>query len=119
MMSACLVVSLMNMSILTIKSNDAKASSIFLPLGTDNTGLPHDVMNAFICPSPGVSMSSAMVEEGNSPPYSGNCLTRLCHLRNLLFLFLRCAILIAGEVNIAPPGLSKFPVSTLITLIAQ
>ncbi len=46
-------------------------------MGVDSTGLPARVTSARICPSPGVSISSASVATGSSPPNSGRPRTRL------------------------------------------
>ena len=67
------------MSTAAMKSRPANASPSRLPSGVESTGLPAIVSIAWICPSPGVSISSRITAAGSSPPYSGMPRTRLRH----------------------------------------
>ncbi|MFD0468349.1 hypothetical protein ACFQ0B_08555 [Nonomuraea thailandensis] len=111
---ACLVVSFRYGSTLTMKSSPWKAVSSRSPCGADSTGLPATVSRNLTCPSPGVSISSASVATGSSPFVSGRPLTRLLH-RPTAYGLRRPANSVAGLGNIAPPGLSRLPVSTFST----
>ncbi len=97
-----------------MKSSRPKAASSRSPLGAESTGLPATVNRTLICPSPGVSISSARVATGSSPFASGNSLTRLLH-RPTPYGLRRARISVAALGNIAPPGRSRLPVSTLTT----
>ena len=102
-----------------MKSSVASAASSRSLSGVDATGLPAIVISARTWPSPGVSISSARQTTGNSPKYSGNPRTRDARRPKRMPRpgagGLELAACAAGFVNIAPPGLSRFPVSTLQT----
>ncbi len=103
-----------------MKSSPASASSSRLPSGVDSTGLPDIVSSARTWPSPGVSISSAIVATGSSPPLSGRSRTRL-RQRPWEPRPTRPwpTMSIAGEVNIGPPGASRWPVRMLSAWIAH
>ena len=56
---------------LTMNPTPSSARSSRSPSGADSTGLPAMVIIALICPSPGVSISSASAAAGNSDSASG------------------------------------------------
>ena len=103
----------------------SSASASRSPFGVDSTGLPATVNSARIWPSPGVSISSARHAAGSSPNTSprprtrdGPAVRRRCRGRGpgAPVVFDEPA---AGVVNIAPPGRSRLPVSTLMTSTSQ
>ena len=117
---ACRVVSLRHGSMLTMNSKSASASLIRAESGADNAGLPATVTKALIWPSPGVRISSASTATGNSERASGRSDTRDRHRpvenpRPLPFPGRKCG----GCENMAPPGESRLPVSTLTRSVAH
>ena len=89
-------------------------------MGVLSAGLPATVTSARICPSPGVSISSARHATGSSPNTSFAPRTRLCQRPiewprprpGSPLVFEAPA---AARVNIAPPGRSRLPVRALTT----
>ena len=107
-----------------MNSSESNAAARRGPFGAESTGLLATLTSARTCPGPGVSISSASTPIGSSPKTSGAPLTRL-----------RCrpvatprpdpawpVLLWANAAafgNIAPPGSSRWPVSTLSTSTSQ
>ena len=91
----------------------------------ETSGLPAMVISARICPSPGVSISSARHDTGSSPRASG----RPAHAavpapdrEALAAARLADGVALARRrraVNIAPPSRSRLPVSTFTTSTSQ
>jgi hypothetical protein len=112
------------MSQLTMNSSDASPFVSRPPFGFERAGLPAIVMSARICPSPGVSISSARQATGSSPKTSGVLLTRLVRRPKRTPLprpgmprvFTAPT---AAFVNIAPPSWSRWPVSVFRTSTSQ
>ena len=105
-------------------SSEASARVRRAPLGVESAGLPATVKSARIRPSPGVSISSAMQAEGSSPKASGSPRTRLFQRPRRTPLPRPGAPWVfagptAERANIAPPGRSRFPVSTFRTSTSQ
>ena len=112
------------MSIATMHSRPASAASRRAESGVDSAGLPATVMSARICPSPGVSISSARATTGSSPIVSGRDRTRVWCRCSLMGLPKRGVPRVFAEptaavVNIAPPGRSRLPVRTFRTSTSQ
>ena len=108
------------MSTETMKSTEANARSSRRASGVDTTGLPATVIIARICPSPGVSISSASVATGYSPKNSGSPFTRLCRRPNFTprpvpVGFDVGPADVAGWANIIPPSRSRLPARMLTT----
>ena len=95
----------------------------------ESTGLPATVMSARICPSPGVSISSASATTGSSPKNSGSPRTRLRRRPKRTprptpgvapgFVAPVLAPPVAGSVNIAPPSRSRLPAIVFTTSTSQ
>jgi len=112
------------MSRLTMNSRLSSAAARRAPFGADSTGFVASVISARIWPGPGVSISSARQTIGNSPITSGAPRTRLrCRpsatprprpAGPLVF-----AANAAACGNIAPPGVSRWPVRMLSTSTSQ
>ncbi len=105
----------------SMKSSRPSARASRSPPGTESTGLPASVIRARIWPSPGVSISSAIVVAGSIPLSSGRPRTRL-RQRPFFARPTRRATLdtsTAGVGNMAPPGRSKLPVTTLSASMSQ
>ena len=103
-----------------MKSSEAKAAARRSESGVDRIGLPATVTIARICPSPGVSISSAMHTAGNSPNVSPRPRTRLFRRPNRMPRPTRGVPRVfdapaAARVNIAPPGRSRLPVQMFST----
>ena len=104
-----------------MNSSEPIAASRRALLGAERAGLPATVTSARTCPSPGTSISSASVATGSWPNTSGHPRTRL---------FQRptkkpgppgraCLRRWAASGNMAPPGRSRLPVTTLRTSTSQ
>jgi hypothetical protein len=122
--SAWRVVSVTYMSIATHHSSVASASSSRAPPGVDSTGFPAKTSMPRTWPGPGVRISSASPATGNSPFISGMPLTRWWKRPwspkpSTRARRSSAPTSKAGLGNIAPPGVSRFPVTALSTLISQ
>ena len=98
-------------------ANDLSSCSLF---GVLSTGLPPTTTMARICPGPGVSISSAMSAAGNSPSASGKLRTRDFPrpVRKPLPTPGLPRVVgpeATGSGNIAPPTMSRLPVTALST----
>jgi hypothetical protein len=86
--------------------------------GAESAGFPAMVMSALICPSPGVSISSARHDSGAWPMTSGAPRTRV-RQRPVVTGPRRRAVedkaAMAGRGKRSPPSVSKCPVSTFTT----
>ena len=121
--SAWRVVSLRYRSTLTMNSSVASAASSRSLFGVDSTGLPATVISARTWPSPGVSISSASVATGSSPRDLGQARAPGCASGPVVKPrppgSPSGAAGARASGNIAPPGRSRLPVSTLSTSTSQ
>ena len=112
------------MSTETMNSSASRARSSPRASGVETTGLPATVIRARTRPSPGVRISSARAATGNSLKCSARPRTRVWRRPNRAPRPRPAAPEVlappaAGVVNIAPPGRSRLPVSTLMTSTSQ
>ena len=103
----------------TMKSSVPNASSSLRPFGVDSTGLPATVTIARIWPSPGVTISSAIVDDRQLAAELGQPADPALPHAEVATAEHRSGAFDRRRGNIVPPGRSRLPVMMLSTWIAH